>query len=149
MHKACVKNTHNLCNTKRFCCTISSHAHQVNKHVKSILFANSQRQQFSFCQKMEMSSALSIRCNKCAHKTTSKLRHVQQHHFGCSGEGGWGVRIVINELKFRTIKDIFTKNMLFTLSGMKRNKCEIYAFSFIYWFVVLWLWLDVCIAQSD
>lgn len=82
---------------------------------------------------MGMSSALSIR-NKC----TSRL---------CTGEKNCGMfysihvlairaaMTAINELKFRPIKDIFTRNKiiccsseLYTLKGMKWNKCEIYIF---------------------
>lgn len=82
---------------------------------------------------MKMSSALSIRY-KCT-DDFKKLRHVQQRNLLLWDSG---VTIAINELKFRNIKDIFPPKICCSpLRAVKRNKCEIYVFSFIYWFVAL------------
>lgn len=119
-----------------------SHHSTVNEHVKFILFDDSQRQQFPFARRKKGSGErqcqvrFSIR-NKCT-KTTSNITTCSTAHFGVvflASERVGRVAIVINELKFRAIKDISTQNMLFTLNGMKRNKWEIYVFL---------LYLSVC-----
>lgn len=83
---------------------------------------------------MGMSSALSIR-NKCTSRLCTGKKIAACSTASIHVPATRAATTAINELKFRPIKDIFTRNKiiccsseLYTLKGMKWNKCEIYVF---------------------